>query len=792
MTIENPTPEEEKAKLLEEAAKDKKKLDDFQEKLKNMAGSMGVSEEELNKEGLGTKPEEPKVEASKAPEDIAEQKAVEEARGKYANEINKYKKEVKIWDRMKHYLTPEKKHAYIKEKYPDVAVLKEAYDKARVELGNKMYADQKAELEKTLKDPELTEKLTEYKESEIKLAVHFGETIDKTNARIDKLPSKRRELLNKAMGATKQGLALGAEGLKKANETKAMKIYKKIGDFGSKFKWGHVNIKGYELTIGKLGRSAVLGAMFGYAGAARYGVKLLRGTVIAVAGGAILSNMAEKHKDRLTNLEDQKSALESSLTGLSGTELMLKQEEVNALENRIVEENTSYMKKNALIVAAMIGTNIASAKIENAFVGDGAEVTDDGKPKINNENGDGKGASDSTVNKSDTLSKQPIVAKDSSLNQQDSTTNIQKDSTTVKINPNQADSTNMNQQDSAINTNNPDSTSVNNSDTAQQTPDNTIPKPPAPATNGVPEEAVVRQNEGVTYALKHQLDANPKLATALGYDKATDKVAFLADLGKKLGYIGENGDVRVEANMGAAYVLNSDGSVTEYQNGVKIEGHNAGDTFERKDVQEKYEYYNENKVPSPKSGKSVFDGPATSIAPSGARVEGSPDEFAGQATGIGGTPLDANNPDSWVLDSRGSGGRLNQELITENKKLLSTNGAAEEMARRAGVNNIAGTQDANTINLESTEQFLNEKQNILNKTFYNIASWSNDYNHARWDHVKLINMDELARPEHEFASRGEAKSVARLITKAREAGIDYHGKTADQLVNEIVKKGLVK
>lgn len=779
MTIENPTPEEEKAKLLEEAVKDKKKLDDFQEKLKNMAGSMGVSEEELNKEGLGTKPEEPKVEASKAPEDIAEQKAVEEARGKYANEINKYKKEVKIWDRMKHYLTPEKKYAYIKEKYPDVAVLKEAYDKARVELGNKMYADQKAELEKTLKDPELTEKLTEYKESEIKLAVHFGETIDKTNARIDKLPSKRRELLNKAMGATKQGLALGAEGLKKANETKAMKIYKKIGDFGSKFKWGHVNIKGYELTIGKLGRSAVLGAMFGYAGAARYGVKLLRGTVIAVAGGAILSNMAEKHKDRLTNLEDQKSALESSLTGLSGTELILKQEEVNALENRIVEENTSYMKKNALIVAAMIGTNIASAKIENALGGHNTEVTSSNKLKINTE---GSNKTEIGAEDNDNYDKKITSTTKNS---------VSKIAGRVK--------TGMPQE-----MNEPTVETTPTEPETPKTPEPVEPKPaapepikpkvPEPATDSIPKEALIdaKHNIGITYAFKSQLEANSELAHKLGYDVAPNKAQFLAELGKKLGYINEHGDVRVQADMGAAYVLNSDGSVTEYQNGVKIEGHNAGDTFEGKDVQEKYEYYQENEVPAPKGGKSVFDGPAESIAQSGPRVEGSPDEFAGEAENIGGKPLDSNNPDSWVLDSRGTGGKLNQETIDTNKKLLSTNGAAEEMARRAGVNNIAGTQDANTINLESTEQFLNEKQNILNKTFYNIASWSNDYNHARWDHVKLIKMDELARPEHEFASRGEAKSVARLLTKARDAGIDYHGKTADQLVNEIVKKGLVK
>ncbi len=722
-----------KKELLEEAQKDLQNLEDrrkesdaeltkaFNEKLESIGGSK--KEDKKNDDSKEGASEDTKVEEAPTPdgtkdtsgpddkgkegkEPTPEEKGVEESRSKYLEALTKYNKERGAWRKV--ITTLGIKEGYKNSKLANVEKVKAEYDKARVELGKKMNADKKAELEKMgLHGEEINKQLFEYRNGEIFKIIHLDEYKKLQDERAEKLPPERKTLLKKAWNASWKVFSAYSDLGKKGGTLFKIPIPKSGG-------------KKFDVTWGFLAKSAGTAAFFTLTaggGWAMWGARATKGLTSGITAGItnkFIKNKQEKNLDRFKiDIGNKKSDLQNKFT--SGNISLVEYEKEFEKINKMVErkERIQMATRAAASVLVGVGTSYGmSHAMDN-----GTETT---------------GHNTKTVETKTT--------------------------------------------------------------TVEQTTPEPATSEPAPVTDSIPKEAMIdaEHNVGITYALKSQLEANSDLAHKLGYDVAPNKAQFLADLGKKLGYINEHGDVRVQADMGAAYVLNSDGSVTEYQNGVKIEGHNAGDTFEGKDVQEKYEYYNENKVPSPKSGKSVFDGPATSIAPSGARVEGSPDEFAGQATGIGGAPLDANNPDSWVLDSRGSGGRLNQELITENKKLLSTNGAAEEMARRAGVNNIAGTQDANTINLESTEQFLNEKQNILNKTFYNIASWSNDYNHARWDHVKLINMDELARPEHEFASRGEAKSVARLITKARDAGIDYHGKTADQLVNEIVKKGLVK
>ena len=129
----------------------------------------------------------------------------------------------------------------------------------------------------------------------------------------------------------------------------------------------------------------------------------------------------------------------------------------------------------------------------------------------------------------------------------------------------------------------------------------------------IPKEALVdgKNNIGITYAFKSQLEADPKLAEALGYDQAPDKVKFLAELGKKLGYIGEDGDVRVKAEGGAAYVLKIDQEgkaiVQEYQNGIASEIHKEGDLFEpntKQGIEKDYEYYREKVIKAFEGGGS--------------------------------------------------------------------------------------------------------------------------------------------------------------------------------------------
>ncbi len=710
--------------------------------------AMGLSKEEL--EGFGINIDGSKFEPKKYKEETREQKAVEEAREKYAKEISKYKKETKIWDKMKHHITPEKKHAYINDKFPNVALLKESYDKARIELGNKMYFDKKMELEKTGKsDSEIKEELDEYKNYEIKFAIHFVEHAKSNVIRSERLPLNARESLNKTLEFTQKAYIQTMDKASKAYSavmnSKAMDLYKKVGDWGSKSKYGHANIKGYDLTAGKLARSAVLGLGTGFAfGAAAYGIRFIRGTAIAMGGGIAISKMNAWHQQRLDILNQEKNDAMQSLSGLNTAEQLINQEKISDIEKRIRKEDRAHMLKMGAIAALMLGANWGAAKAENSMFGHGAEETGS-EPKS-------KDKEETTVTEKKVEDK-PKIKK-------------------------------------------PEPTTAPKTKTPEA--NNNVVKTPEKKSI-IPKEAFIdsKHNIGITYAFRSQLEANSDLAHKLGYDVAPNKPQFLADLGKKLGYIGENGDVRVRGDgMGAAYVLHIDASgnpyVEEFQNGISSDTvHHIGDKFEDRDVQEKYEYYNENTPKNTSAGtKGEFDGEATSIAPSGTRAEGSADEFAGEAKVVQGAPLGDNN------STDGKFGPKTKSALniyqTGNKDLLSTNGVAEELARRADA--IANTNSAglDNINIENTALFINEKSEILKNTFKKFLS--NDYNHKNWEHVQYKNMNELASKDnpYEFASRGERKSVIRLLKQAKEMGIDYHDKTADQLVNDMTKHELGK
>ncbi len=111
----------------------------------------------------------------------------------------------------------------------------------------------------------------------------------------------------------------------------------------------------------------------------------------------------------------------------------------------------------------------------------------------------------------------------------------------------------------------------------------------------ISDYAKVRATEGITHALKAQLENNTELAQKLGYPLSgttMEKAHFLMNMAKSHGYIDDTGEIRV-GEVGAAYVLNADGSITEYapDGTTSVETHvEGGSNNDLSGGNESYEY----------------------------------------------------------------------------------------------------------------------------------------------------------------------------------------------------------
>ena len=127
--------------------------------------------------------------------------------------------------------------------------------------------------------------------------------------------------------------------------------------------------------------------------------------------------------------------------------------------------------------------------------------------------------------------------------------------------------------------------------------------------------AIVGEGEGVTFAFKHQLEADPKLGKALadqiGYGGKIGTKAFYEALGKEFGYIKPNGEwIGVSEGDVAAYKFVKVGdSYKVYEYHLKgteweiVERHKSDGDFEGEDYEREYEYLN-----TPKRKPEVADG----------------------------------------------------------------------------------------------------------------------------------------------------------------------------------------
>ncbi|MFN4181290.1 MAG: hypothetical protein ACK4FA_01150, partial [Candidatus Paceibacteria bacterium] len=138
-------------------------------------------------------------------------------------------------------------------------------------------------------------------------------------------------------------------------------------------------------------------------------------------------------------------------------------------------------------------------------------------------------------------------------------------------------------------------------------------------------EAVFQKGEGVTFAFKQQIKADPQIGKALaqpiGYEGRVGTQAFYKALGEKFGYINEQGEwIGVKGSGGdTAYQFEKQGDkyvVIEYHkegaDWVRGEVHTDAGKFEGKDFDKKYEYFGK--------GKKVVDKVD--------KIENSPDQLA--------------------------------------------------------------------------------------------------------------------------------------------------------------------
>lgn len=93
---------------------------------------------------------------------------------------------------------------------------------------------------------------------------------------------------------------------------------------------------------------------------------------------------------------------------------------------------------------------------------------------------------------------------------------------------------------------------------------------------------------------------------------------------------------------------------------------------------------------------------------------------------------------------------------------------------------------------ELTDKLNLEKSKLLDKTFTTMFGWSNDgAKSPEWLRLQKYDMGTLKNPPTEgFLNDRENNFVKKLLKQAAKTGIDYHGKTASQLVEEIAIKKL--
>jgi hypothetical protein len=438
--------------------------------------------------------------------------------------------------------------------------LKEAYDRARVELGNAMLSAKHTELmlENTPSET-LDQIIAEYKSTEIYQRVHVEEYAAMQEFKAGQLPTKRGAWFRKAMDKTLKLVA------------KPMALWQKAGDWGKEFKFrtgkdADGNPVYYKYRLGQLVRSGITGALFGagIGSAAHFTVKLARGTVIAAGGGVALSKLQTAHEKTMRDIEAKREAAVQAYK-TEDADLDAFEQTMETLDAEQTTAERKLRLKQIGIGALMGAANFAAVQAENAaFAAHIPGQTPLTRPTTSKVE---QPISDQHLPKIESKVPQTGVASDAGKVIE------QKGVPTVPV-----------EQHAVV----------------------------------IPKEAIIdgKHTTGITWAMKYQFEKNPELAEKLGYTAAPNKAKFLAGYAKKLGYISEdNTEVRI-AHVGGAYVINPDGSVTEYApDGTAVETHVQGQPFNAAAIQKDQYLWTKN---------PMLKGHHSAAAPRGAHADAAP------------------------------------------------------------------------------------------------------------------------------------------------------------------------
>lgn len=668
---------------------------------------------------------------------------------------------------------------YISQKHPNLKDLREKYDYSKSLLFTQMVVDKKKELAESGKDPAVIEaELKDYR-TLVYANLHNEETSLLNTGRMERMGAKRSKLWKKTLEKTAwtkdagkfvgKGLSALATG------------YRKLGDWGPgitiKDKQGKVVFK-YKL--GQLAQTGFIAAMFPGAGAALVGVKVARGFVLSAASQFGMRKLESKHEAKIQSIEDDRKALNESLS-TGAISAYAYEQKMSELDTAQKKAGRRYNAGRAAVMLGTVGAAYGSSHfiehpLSTALSGDVPPAT----PHINPVQGPAPIPAPATAPVIDTM--KPPVGPTIIPNTPASNPGV--------YDPFKQFTTPGNPVTPPVVAPVPSANPGVYDPFKQFTPDTThtpepmkVPGPYQPHAPGqdptgaptapkapvsIPKEAYIdsKHNVGVTYALKSQFEANKDLADKIGYTAAPNKAQFLAEIGKKFGYIGEHGEqIGVKAGMGEAYYAHLDQNgnleITEYKNGVEIETHHAGDAFESK--AESYEYT--------KGAPHNTEGPDTTHNNSVAEQ-------------IKNAPHNTEGPDA--VEDRSAIDQVKSAPHNTEGPDIAGNNTPEPYV--FGGNNQMNTVPEGVNPGPYSAGFLEAQAKLLKDVFSN-KSWflgSSYFDTEALVEMKKIPMTDIMDTKHAFPAN-EMKYVERIRDLFNKTKIDYQGQTVDSYLSKVAE-----
>ena len=224
---------------------------------------------------------------------------------------------------------------------------KGAYDQLRAELDSAYLAGKRQELADAGKsDADIEKELGEY---HLDLFSKMRENERSLQDRATRLPAKKQKLLALAMEKTagaRNGIVEGAK--------KGLDYYQNMGKKGHLFTaWG------YEITLGKIGRSAIMGALGVTAGTTTVpmvGLRILNGIVAGAGSAAAMRYFENKKKDAVDTIDSKKNAADKGFK--EGTMTFAQYEaQLQATEKKKADAERKYnMQRAAVLILAGAGS----------------------------------------------------------------------------------------------------------------------------------------------------------------------------------------------------------------------------------------------------------------------------------------------------------------------------------------------------------------------------------------------------------------------------------------------------